>query len=87
MKNPPTVVYRPSHYLNPSVRRGDLRPGQYLPLQFVESALEGNGMLITSGKTKHRLFMLVLVIAIVLAMSYRQILVTAGAGQAAAVAG
>jgi len=69
MKNPPTVVYRPSHYLNPSVRRGDLRPGQYLPLQFVESALEGNGMLITSGKTKHRLFMLVLVIAIVLAMT------------------
>ncbi len=64
-----SVVYRPSHYLNPSVHRGDLRPSQYLPLQFVESALEGNGMLITSGKTKHRLFMLVLVIAIVLAMT------------------
>ena len=56
-------------YLNPSVQHGDLRLGQYLPPQFVESALEGNGMLITSGKTKHRLFMLVLVIAIVLAMT------------------
>ncbi len=35
----------------------------------MESALEGNGMLITAGKTKHKLFMLVLVIAIVLAMT------------------
>jgi len=51
--------------------RSPRRPtlGQYLPLQFVQSAFEGNGMLITSGKTKHRLFMLVLVIAIVLAMT------------------
>ena len=64
-----SVVYWPSHYLNPSVRRGDLRLGQYSPSQFVESALEGNGALTTSGETKHRLFMLVLVIAIVLAMT------------------
>jgi hypothetical protein len=35
----------------------------------VESALEGNGTLTTSDETKHRLFMLVLVIAIVLAMT------------------
>jgi len=56
-------------HLNPSVHRGDLRLGQYLPSQFVESALEGNGTLTTSGETKHRLFMLVLVIAIVLAMT------------------
>jgi hypothetical protein len=35
----------------------------------VESGLEGNGTLTTSGETKHRLFMLVLVIAIVLAMT------------------
>ena len=61
-----SVVYWPSHYLNPSVRRGDLRLGH---LVICGVCLEGNGTLTTSGETKHRLFMLVLVIAIVLAMT------------------
>jgi hypothetical protein len=50
-----------------SPRRPTCRP--IFTLVICGVCLEGNGTLTTSGETKHRLFMLVLVIAIVLAMT------------------